>query len=327
VDRKGNLDADARKETRYVAPPTTRRGRLGLAVAGGLVAVVAVALGAVAVATTPAATQPASHQLPAAAPGDPLGAMQNRVQPVVAPRPVSAVELAALPEATTFGTIPNAPTDPAPQAEPAGRVVHPTATVPAYARPGGAPIAAVPVMQPFGVPPKPASDTWLPVVAEQPGWVQVMLPVRPNHSTAWLYEEDPRISIATTPFRVEVDRKAFTLTLFKNDQPAGRWTVGVGKLDTQAATPESITPSGRTFLLGDIREEHPTYSPVIMPLGLHSNTFSTYGGGPGTIGVHTWLYSSDVYGQNSSDGCVRVPMDALQVLSTTVPLGTSVLIK
>jgi L,D-transpeptidase catalytic domain len=327
VDSAPAAVSAAEAKTRYVSPPPTRRSRLSLALAGGVVAVVAAALGVVAVVTTPATTQSAPRHLSVGAAGDPLGALQNRVQPVVSPVPVSDAILATLPQATTFGTVPDAPTDPAPQAVPSGRVVHPTVTVPAFASPGGAPIAAVPAQQSFGVPPKPATDTWLPVIAEQPGWAQVLLPVRPNHATGWIYMQDPRITTAHTEFRIEVDRKAFSLKLFKDGTQVGRWTVGVGKLGTQGDGAESITPSGRTFLLGDVREEHPTYSPVIMPLGLHSNTFSTYGGGPGTIGVHTWLYSNDVYGQNSSDGCVRVPMDALQFLSSEVPLGTAVLIK
>jgi hypothetical protein len=52
---------------------------------------------------------------------------------------------------------------------------------------------------------------------------------------------------------------------------------------------------------------HPTYSPLILPLGLHSDTLSTFGGGPGTVALHGW----------------PDPAAALRVLSR-VPLGSSV---
>ena len=76
---------------------------------------------------------------------------------------------------------------------------------------------------------------------------------------------------------------------------------------------------------GVIAEEHPTYSPVILPTGFHSTTWETYGGGPGTVGLHGWP-TPDVLGKPSSAGCIRIPADALHVLATAVPIGTPVLI-
>jgi lipoprotein-anchoring transpeptidase ErfK/SrfK len=63
---------------------------------------------------------------------------------------------------------------------------------------------------------------------------------------------------------------------------------------------------------------------VILPLGTHSDTLDTYGGGPGTVALHTWPDAS-VFGTAASHGCIRVPPDALDQL-TQVPLGTLVLI-
>jgi lipoprotein-anchoring transpeptidase ErfK/SrfK len=87
-----------------------------------------------------------------------------------------------------------------------------------------------------------------------------------------------------------------------------------------AGTP---TPAGRTFLLA-LLAPRPTYSPLILPLGLHSNALSTFGGGPGTVGLHGWPDPS-VFGHAVSNGCVRVPAAALHLLSG-IPLGTLVLI-
>jgi lipoprotein-anchoring transpeptidase ErfK/SrfK len=97
----------------------------------------------------------------------------------------------------------------------------------------------------------------------------------------------------------------------------GTWTVAVGS----RATP---TPTGRTFLLALLAPRHPTYSPLILPLGSHSNTLTTFGGGPGTVGLHGWPNPS-VFGHAISHGCVRVPASGLRALSR-VPLGSLVLV-
>ncbi len=59
-------------------------------------------------------------------------------------------------------------------------------------------------------------------------------------------------------------------------------------------------------------------------LSRRGETLDTYGGGPGTVGVHGWPNPS-VFGRAVSHGCVRVPAAALHVLSL-VPLGSLVLI-
>ena len=257
--------------------------------------------------STPApvvATGPASSSVP----GSATGRQASEIVPAV---PVEAGQLAALQEATTFTMIAGTATDPSPQAAPNGLVVHPATKVPAYASPGGPAVAAIPPQQ-LG------SDTWLPVVGEQPGWVQVLLPSRPNSSTAWIRVGDG-VTIARSPYLVVVDRSSFQLTLTRDGQQVGRWTVGIGK-------PSAVTPAGRTFVLASIKDTKQTFSPIVIPLGAHSDTHLSYGGGPGTVGVHGWP-TDDVLGQASSDGCIRVPADALQMISADVPLGTPVVIK
>jgi lipoprotein-anchoring transpeptidase ErfK/SrfK len=217
----------------------------------------------------------------------------------------------SLPQATTYATISDAPTDVHQQDIPAGTVVHPLDRLPVFAEPGGPAIAVLP-------PQEISSDTWVPVVAAENGWVQVLLPSRPNGSTGWMSTQDNHLDTATTPYRVEVDRDAFRLHLFRDGHEIGTWTVGVGK-------PSAPTPTGRTFVMASIQDSRQTYSPVILPLGIHSTSHETFGGGPGTTGIHTWP-TANVFGAQSSDGCIRIPADALHVLATTLPLGTPVLI-
>jgi lipoprotein-anchoring transpeptidase ErfK/SrfK len=114
-----------------------------------------------------------------------------------------------------------------------------------------------------------------------------------------------------------VHLRFLTVELFKGGQRLDKWAVGIGK---QSAP----TPSGRTFLLGSTSDTAQRYSPMILPLGAHSLTLDSFGGGPGTVAIHTWP-AANVFGTRPSDGCIRVPRDALHQLAQ-VPLGTLVLI-
>ncbi|RLK58357.1 L,D-transpeptidase [Actinokineospora cianjurensis] len=316
-DRLGQDDAvtGSRPAAPDSAPAADRAGRRpGPPVIAALVAVVAVLVGLVVILSSTTRERP-SVSAPARTRA---GAVALVDSATIAPRPVSADQLAALPIATTFGTTANASRDPAPDQVPSGLVAHPTTTVAVFAEPGGEPVAAVPAGQPIGLAPRQSlSDTWLPVFDQRPGWALVGLPSRPNGSVAWLHI-DRSIQLRVSPFLVTVDRAGFTLTLARDGARVGQWPVGTGKTG-------SPTPAGRTFLLAALRDTESTFSEFVLPLGAHSDTHQIYGGGPGTIGVHTWP-SAAVYGEASSDGCVRVPPDALRIL-VGVPLGTPVLIK
>ena len=216
-------------------------------------------------------------------------------------------DLAALPQSTTYTTIEGAPLDSGPPDPTDGTVVHPRREIVVYAAPGGAPIARIAPQQ--------LGDTWLPVIAQQPGWVQVLLPSRPNNSAGWV--TDDALDRAVTPYLIRVHLRSVSMELFKGDRRLGEWTVGIGK----KAAP---TPTGRTFLLGSFTDPKQQYSPVILPLGTHSPTLDSFGGGPGTVAIHTWP-TATVFGTRSSEGCIRVPSDALNKL-IEVPLGTLVII-
>ncbi|TQM06300.1 L,D-transpeptidase [Pseudonocardia kunmingensis] len=226
------------------------------------------------------------------------------------PSSVAAGEGAApgeLPVSSTYTTVEGAPADADPTGRTDGLVVHPVRETPVHDAPDGRAIARMETTQ-FG-------DTWLPVLAEQPGWVQVLLPSRPASSTGWIRADD--VERARTPYVIEVHLGSKTLELVRDGDVVDQWSVGIGKPDTP-------TPTGRTFLLGAFADENQNYSPVILPLGTHSPTHDTYGGGPGTVAIHTWP-SADVFGAAISDGCIRVPQDALDQLAE-VPLGTLVII-
>ncbi|SHL19575.1 L,D-transpeptidase catalytic domain [Pseudonocardia thermophila] len=217
---------------------------------------------------------------------------------------------AALPLTTTYTTIDGAPLDPAPQSTTTGLVVHPVRETPVHDAPGGTPLARLPrtMLRDVG-------DTWVPVIEQQAGWLRVLLPSRPNGSTGWIRAAD--VTEARTPYLITVHLRSKKLRLEKDGQVVGTWKVGIGK-------PATPTPAGRTFLMAAFRDPNQTFSPVILPLGTHSPTLDTFGGGPGTVAIHTWP-TADVFGTETSDGCIRVPAEALKKL-IDVPLGTLVVI-
>lgn len=233
--------------------------------------------------------------------------------PVVAPTTVSAQEFAKLTQATTYTTIPTASADPDPFTVTDGTVLRPLSAQIVYAAPGGKPIAVLPATELGG-------PTWVPVVQSAPGWDRVLLPSRPDRATGWVFTDGAATSqlmIRRSPYLIQIQVAARKLSVVSNGTSLGTWTVAVG-------APGTPTPTGRTFLLALLAPPHPTYSPLILPLGTHSNALSTFGGGPGTVGLHGWPDPS-VFGEAISNGCVRVPATALNLLSK-IPLGTLVVI-
>ncbi|MGH3864826.1 MAG: L,D-transpeptidase [Pseudonocardiaceae bacterium] len=226
---------------------------------------------------------------------------------ITIPPAMPPADPATLPQSTTYTVVNSAPLDLGPLVATDGVVVHPRREIVVYAAPGGAPIARLGPQQ--------IGDTWLPAIAQQPGWVEVLLPSRPNASAGWVTET--ALDRAVTPYLIQVHLRSLSMELFKGGEPLGNWTVGIGK-------DSAPTPAGRTFLLGSFSDTAQRYSSVILPLGTHSPTLDSFGGGPGTVAIHTWP-TANVFGTRSSDGCIRVPKDALHQL-TQVPLGTLVLI-
>jgi lipoprotein-anchoring transpeptidase ErfK/SrfK len=222
-------------------------------------------------------------------------------------RSSAEVDLTQLVASTTKTKLPKAPQDTEPQATTQGDVVHPRRTLAVYAAPGRRPFAKVTPTQ--------MNDTWLPVIDRKGGWSQVLLPSRPNGATGWL--KTAQLDTRRTPYLIRVHVGSRRLELLRDGDLVGSWSVAVG-------APETPTPVGRTFLLGSIVDDAQGYSPLILPLGSHSDTLDTYGGGPGTVALHGWPDAS-VFGKAISHGCVRVPDDALEQLRL-VPLGTLVII-
>jgi hypothetical protein len=213
-----------------------------------------------------------------------------------------------LPEANTFATIADAAKDPQPAGATDGTVIHPKSDLVVYQSAGGKAVAKLPAVQ-MG------SPTWVPVIGKQDGWDQVLLPSRPNAAAGWVHVGSGEVETAHNDYAINVNREAFSLDLLQGGKSVGKWTIGTGKR-------EHPTPQGRAYIMASIEETVTKYSPIILPLSYHSDSLDTFGGGPGTVGIHTWPDNSFI-GKANSDGCIRVPADALNRL-VKVPLGTLV---
>jgi hypothetical protein len=216
-----------------------------------------------------------------------------------------AVALRTLPVASTKARLPRAARDTDPQGTTSGEVVHPLRMIPVYARPGRRAFAKVG--------PRQMGELWLPVIGRRAGYTKVLLPSRPNSSAGWVRTAD--VERRTSPYEVRVHLGSRTMELLRDGGQVGTWTVAIG-------SPATPTPTGRTFVLGLIQDKDQQYSEYILPLGAHSDTLDSYGGGPGTVALHTWPDPA-VFGQALSHGCIRVPADALDRLRE-VPLGSLV---
>jgi lipoprotein-anchoring transpeptidase ErfK/SrfK len=157
------------------------------------------------------------------------------------------------------------------------------------------------------------------VLARRPGWVEVSLPVRPNHSRAWVRETDVRLQ--TDPYRVEVQLTRHRIVVFERDRAILRAPVGVGR----AVSP---TPTGRYFIADLLRPPNPNgfYGPYAFGLSAYSPIFTSFAGGDGQIGIHG-TNAPAALGSDVSHGCIRVRNTVITRLAKRLPLGTPVEIR
>jgi lipoprotein-anchoring transpeptidase ErfK/SrfK len=186
-------------------------------------------------------------------------------------------------------------------------------TIEVYAEPGdGAPKTLLSPRTDYGV------VRTLLVTKERPdGWLQVMLPMRPNGSTGWIRLAD--VTLSTTTYEIKVDLEARKLVLKKGDEVILEADAGIGT----EATP---TPKGEFYITDpvDLRK-NPGSSYGVFALGIsgYSEVHFEFAGGPGQLAVHGTNDPSGL-GKRVSNGCIRVHNDVIMEIATTVPLGTPV---
>lgn len=151
------------------------------------------------------------------------------------------------------------------------------------------------------------------------GWVQVVLPTRPNGARGWVPAGS--VSITKTPFRIFVELGARKLRVERDGAELLAATVAVG-------TDENPTPLGASYVteLIDNRDPGGAYGPYAFGLALHSDTLTEFAGGPGQVGIHG-TNQPDLIGQAVSHGCVRLRNTDIEALvGLGLPLGAPVFV-
>ncbi|MEZ5245265.1 MAG: L,D-transpeptidase [Acidimicrobiales bacterium] len=132
-------------------------------------------------------------------------------------------------------------------------------------------------------------------------YYQVLLPTRPNGSLGWIRSDSVDLLRHNFAIRVELDE--FRLTVFDHEQVVLETTVGVSR-------DNAPTPRGRYYTTEIIRPARPdsVYGAFAYGLSGFSDTFVTFNGGPGQLGIHG-TNDPDSLGTNVSSGCIRMDND------------------
>jgi hypothetical protein len=148
-------------------------------------------------------------------------------------------------------------------------------------------------------------------------WYEVLLPIRPNGSTAWVRGADVELRARTE--RIEVDLSRRLLWRYDGAELVDRIRVGVG-------TPATPTGTGRFYVWVKVwyTNAQGPYGAAALGLSGFSPVLSEWPG-EGRMAVHGTADPSD-RGRAVSHGCVRVYNPELMAL-LDVPLGTPVVIR
>jgi lipoprotein-anchoring transpeptidase ErfK/SrfK len=165
------------------------------------------------------------------------------------------------------------------------------------------------------------------VKSQRTGWVQVLLPVRPNGSTGWVKASD--VTLAGNPFRIDVSLGQHTITVHKGNDVIYTGPVAVGATDPPLPDvgKPTPTPTGEYYLriLLQAPDPNTVYGPFAYGLSSHSDSLDQFAGGDAEIGIHG-NNDASVLGTNATHGCIRMDNDAITMLSKQLPLGTPVLV-
>lgn len=157
------------------------------------------------------------------------------------------------------------------------------------------------------------------VTEQRSGWLQVLLPIRPNEATGWVRESDVTLSETTMEIRVEL--AAHRLVLLD----AGQVVLEAPTVNGKAETP---TPLGHFYVTDPVDltdRPNGAYGAFAIGISAYSEVLLEFNGGPGQVAIHGTTNPGEL-GQDISNGCVRVTNDVILELARQAPLGTPVTI-
>jgi len=165
--------------------------------------------------------------------------------------------------------------------------------------------------------PRPLGGPLVLIATEQrPGWVQALLPVRPNGTRGWVRDTD--VSLSRHHFHIHVELGAHRITVYSGLQVIDAEDIGVGT----GATP---TPGGLYYTIDFVRLQDPTgpYGPYAYGLSGFSDVLTSFAGGPGQLAIHGTNEPGGL-GSNVSHGCIRMSNAGIARLAGVLPLAVPV---
>jgi hypothetical protein len=298
-------------------PPASasRRRWIPLIVAAAVLVIAAVAL-AVGVAISREASQ-AAPQPTFTRESEPPATSAPTPTPTGPAADTNAYDLSALPVADVFTLIPALPVDDDPFGSPTGLLATPAAgSIPVFAEPGAAPVAALPVQLRWG-------GTTLPVVKREDNWVRVLVSGRqgtppegnPAQLTGWLRAGD--VVLTEDDTHVEVSLSGRTISIVSS---AGTELVAS---DFGSGVESTPTPVGRTFIMHtEVMPYGYTRGHPLVYLGVQSPTLAGFDGADTAV---TAFHYHDAHSGVISNGCIRLDAAAIDRLAQ-LPAGTPVYI-
>jgi RNA polymerase sigma factor (sigma-70 family) len=154
------------------------------------------------------------------------------------------------------------------------------------------------------------------VVDARPGWLQVLLPERPNGSTGWISSD--AVSLVTYDYKIVVELGAHRITAYQGTDVMLSEPIGVG-------TAEAPTPGGLYYITDLFQPADPTgpYGAYAYGLSGHSDVLYDFGGGDGQFGIHGTNDPAGL-GHDVSHGCIRMSNAGITRLAAALPLGVPV---
>lgn len=213
--------------------------------------------------------------------------------------------------ATSLATTTTTTTAPPTRVVPASTdLASPKGEVPTYDAPGGNEIGRVGYF--YGWP------QTTPIVEERGKWLRIMLPERPNESTAWVRADSVKRSV--TKWYMVVDLSETRVFVYKDGVEQWSAPLGIGKDHTR-------TPTGSYYVAVRELDVGHGYGPIVLDLSAHSEDIQSWAGSGdaitafhGPFGAESILRSG---GGKVSNGCLRMlPEDQIKMMD--IPVGTPV---
>ncbi|MDZ8275365.1 L,D-transpeptidase [Microbacterium aquimaris] len=214
--------------------------------------------------------------------------------------------------AASPGAVPTAVATPDAATDPA-QVARLHADTDVFAAPGGDLSHTLEAATGFG-----SQTVFLVTDADRTGWLEVMLPGRPNGALGWIRSDAAEVREVALEVRIDLATRALALL----DGGEVVWAT-----PTAIGDPEHPTPTGSFYVTDklDTGDPNGSYGPYALGLSARSDVLTEFAGGDGQIGIHGTNVPGSI-GQAVSHGCLRIDNALVAELATLLPLGTPVTI-